>query len=275
MTHTPSTLPITLLVMTYNEAENIARCLDSVPFAAEKIVVDSGSNDATVAIAQAHGARTVTQAWLGFGAQRNFASTVATHDWILFLDADEALTPGLVAELERELPTLLTSQIAAAVLIRQAEFMGKPMRWYRLMAREHKARIYNRQRAQWSEARVHESLRYTGKDVVFHSPFTHYLNPTLVHHELKYLRYAELKARDWHDKQRSCRPYEWPWVFAATFFKDYLLRLALLDGWAGFAAAWMAANYAVYKRMRYYEMRRFPHSMDLATQVLRKHDLER
>jgi glycosyltransferase involved in cell wall biosynthesis len=246
-----------------------------VPFAAEKIVVDSGSNDATVAIARAHGARTVTQEWLGFGAQRNFSSTLATHDWILFLDADEALTPTLVAELERELPALLASQMAAAVLIRQAEFMGRPMHWYRLMARERKARIYHRQRARWSEARVHESLKYDGKDVTFHAPFMHYLNPTLVHHELKYLRYAELKARDWHDKQRGCRPYEWPWVFAATFLKDYLLRLAVLDGWAGFAAAWMAANYAVYKRMRYYEMQHFPHSIPLATQVLRKHDLER
>jgi glycosyltransferase involved in cell wall biosynthesis len=108
MTHTPSTLPITLLVMTYNEAENIARCLDSVPFAAEKIVVDSGSNDATVAIAQAHGARTVTQEWLGFGAQRNFSSTLATNDWILFLDADEALTLALVAELERNCPRCWT-----------------------------------------------------------------------------------------------------------------------------------------------------------------------
>ena len=69
------TLPLTLAVITHNEAESIARCLDSVPFAAEKLVVDSGSDDDTVAIAQAHGARVVYQDWLGFGAQRNFASS--------------------------------------------------------------------------------------------------------------------------------------------------------------------------------------------------------
>ncbi len=70
-----SALPLTLLVITRNEAANIARCLDSVPFAAEKIVLDSGSSDRTVEIARAHGARVVHQDWLGFGPQRNFATT--------------------------------------------------------------------------------------------------------------------------------------------------------------------------------------------------------
>ena len=82
-------LPLSLVVITYNEAANIARCLDSVPFAAEKLVIDSGSTDDTVAIARQHGARVITQPWLGFGPQRNFGSTQAQHDWILVLDADE------------------------------------------------------------------------------------------------------------------------------------------------------------------------------------------
>lgn len=268
-------LPITLLVMTYNEADNIARCLDSVPFAAEKLVIDSGSDDGTTVIAQRHGARIVQQPWLGFGAQRNFASTQASHNWILFLDADEALTFELCIELETKLPALMSSSHAAGTLIRAAEFMGRRMRWYRLMAREQKARIYHRERAQWSDVRVHESLQYSGTTHAFKQPFIHYLNPTLVHHELKYLKYAELKARDWHDQQRSTRPYEWPLVFIATFAKDYLLRMAILDGWRGFAAAWLAANYALYKRFRFYEMEQFPESLAMADAKLQLHDLER
>lgn len=270
-----TTLPITLLVMTYNEASNIARCLDSVPFAGEKLVVDSGSTDETAQIARAHGAKIIEQPWLGFGAQRNFASTQASNDWILFLDADEALTPELVAELQRELPALMNSGAAAGIIVRTAEFMGQRMRWYKLMAREKKARLYHRQRATWSEVRVHESLRYNGRAQLFKAPFIHYLNPTLVHHELKYLRYAELKARDWYDKGRSARPFEWPLVFLATFIKDYLFRLAILDGWRGFAAAWLAANYALYKRLRYYEMTSYADSLELAAKVLQKHDLQR
>ncbi len=275
MNQTCTTLPITLVVITYNEAANIARCLDSAPFAAEKLVIDSGSEDDTVAVALSHGAKIVHQPWLGFGAQRNFAATQASHDWLLCLDADEALTPELVAELVSKLPTLMKSDTAVGVLIRSAEFMGKRMRWYRLMAREQKARIYHRERARWTDVRVHESLKYSGTATTFRAPFIHYLNPTLIHHELKYLRYAELKARDWHDKQRSIRPYEWPFVFIATFIKDYFFRLAVLDGWRGFAAAWMAANYALYKRLRYFEMHVYPRSIELANQELKAKRLER
>ena len=81
-------LPVTLLVMTRDEAHQVGRCLDSVPFADEKIVLDSGSTDGTREVAERHGARVVEQPWLGFGPQRNLASGLARNDWILFLDAD-------------------------------------------------------------------------------------------------------------------------------------------------------------------------------------------
>ena len=268
-------LPISLVVITFNEAAHIARCLDSVDFVAEKVVVDCGSEDDTRSIALAHGARVIEQPWLGFGAQRNFAGEAASHDWILSLDADEALTPELSLELQQRLPQLLNSDAAAGVLFRTAWFMGKPLRWYRSMVRERKARIYHRGRARWSDVRVHESLRYEGPEVVFESPFFHYMNPTLVHHELKSLRYAELKALDWRDRKRGVWPIGWPFIFAFTFIKDYLLRLAVLDGWRGWAVAYLAADYALYKRLRYYEMRHFEPSIELARQELRAHKLER
>jgi hypothetical protein len=170
---------------------------------------------------------------------------------------------------------LLASQAAAGVLFRTAWFMGKPLRWYRFMVRERKARIYHRARARWNEARVHESLQYSGAEVTFQPPFMHYLNPTLVHTQLKYLRYAELKALDWREQGRATRPWEWPWVFMLTFVKDYLFRLAILDGWRGWVAAYMAAHYALYKRMRYYEMRYFERSVALADEELRAHKLQR
>ena len=268
-------LDISLVVLTYNEAANIARCLDSVSFAAEKLVVDCGSDDDTCAIARTHGARVVQQPWLGFGAQRNFASGVAAHDWILSLDADEALTPALAQELQRELPALMASGAAAGVIYRTAWFMGRPMRWYRPMVRERKARLYHRQRARWSEVRVHEALQYDGADVSFHAPFLHYLNPTLVHHELKSLRYAELKALDWRARRRGNSALSWPLVFCLTFLKDYLLRLGILDGTRGWVAAYLAADYALYKRLRYYEMNQFAPSVELAFEELRRHKLER
>jgi glycosyltransferase involved in cell wall biosynthesis len=269
-----SLLPITLVVMTRNEAANIARCLDSVPFVSEKLVVDCGSSDDTVAIAREHGARVVHQDWLGFGPQRNFASTQASHDWILVLDADEFLSRGLVEECRRRLGGLISTNLACITLRRSTWYMGAPMRWYRPMVGERSDRIYHRGRARWTDARVHESLRFNGAAAQLKAPFNHLHNPSLVHKQLKVLLYSELKARDWLEQGRATRMWQTPLVFIAAFLKDYLLRLACLDGWRGFIVAQVAADYAVYKRLRYYEMRRNPGSVDAARQQLSKHQLE-
>jgi glycosyltransferase involved in cell wall biosynthesis len=269
------TLPITLVVITYNEAANIARCLDSVPFAAEKLVIDSGSTDDTVAIARAHGARVVQQEWLGFGPQRNFATTQCRHEWILALDADEYLSPELTAELEQRLPELMASQLAAIYLRRSTLFMGAPIRGYKPMLGERMARLYHRERARWADVRVHESLRFDGPSTTLKHAFNHLHNPTLVHKSLKVVRYSELKARDWHQRGRKPRMWDVPLVFLGTFVKDYLFRRAFLDGWRGFIIAQTAASYAVYKRMRYYEICRNPDSLAQADEVLARYGLDR
>lgn len=268
------TLPLTLAIIARNEAAVIARCLDSVPFAAEKLVVDSGSTDATVAVALAHGARVVQQDWLGFGPQRNFASTQCSHDWILVLDADEWLSPKLAAELERTLPALMASDAAGASLRRRTVYMGAPLRWYRPAVGEKLGRLYHRGRARWTDARVHESLCFDGRAPVLKAPFEHANNPTLVHKQLKVLRYAELKCRDWLDKRKPVRMWQAPFVYLLAFLKDYVFRLAMLDGWRGFLIAQTAASYALYKRMRYYEMVRNPASVDAAAEALNKHQID-
>lgn len=268
------TLPVTLLVIARNEASAIGRCLDSVPFAAEKLVIDSGSSDGTPEVSQSHGARVIRQEWLGFGPQRNFASTQARHDWILTLDADEALSPELAEELRRRLPQLMQSSSAGAILRRQTWYMGAPMRWYRPMVGERMGRLYHRGRARWTDVRVHESLRFEGPTPTFEHPFIHLNNPTLVHKQLKTLRYAELKARDWLDRGKPVRMWVTPLVYLASFIKDYFLRLAFLDGWRGYVVAQTAAAYAVYKRMRYYEMRRNPASRQMAAELLHGYGLD-
>jgi glycosyltransferase involved in cell wall biosynthesis len=268
------TLPITLLVIARDEAAAIGHCLDSVPFAAEKLVVDSGSTDGTQGVAARHGARVVYQSWLGFGPQRNFASTQAQHDWILTLDADEALSPELVAELQERLPQIMASSLAGTILRRQTWYMGAPMRWYRPMVGERMGRLYHRGRARWTDVRVHESLRFDGPTETLQHPFIHLNNPTLVHRQLKVLRYSELKARDWLDRGKPAQMWLAPFVHLAAFLKDYFLRLAFLDGWRGYIVAQVAASYAVYKRMRYYEMKRNPASRQLAADLLRSYGLD-
>lgn len=268
-------LPLTLLVLTRNEAQNIARCLDSVPFADEKIVIDCGSEDDTVAIAQAHGARVVQQAWLGFGPQRRFATSLASHPWILFLDADEWLSNELAAELARRFPALQVSPCAGAFLKRSAWFMGARMRWYRPLARERIERLYHRERAEWTAASVHEALRFRGPSQTMQAPLLHAYTPTLIERVLKDLYYAELRAREWQARGRASRLWLAPLQYLATFLKDYLLRLGALDGARGFVACHLAASYSVYKRLRHHEMRIHPESIELGRQTLREHGLER
>lgn len=268
-------LALTLVVMTHNEEASIARCLESVPFVAEKLVIDCGSTDQTRAIATQLGARVVHQDWLGFGAQRNFATGQCSNDWILALDADEFLSPELAAEMERQLPRIMASDAAVVTLRRRTLYMGAPMRWYRPMVGEKMTRLYHRERARWRDVRVHESLLWDGPQVHLNAPFEHQNNPTLVHKGLKVLRYAELKARDWHQKKRPPRMWDCPLVFVGTFIKDYVFRLAMFDGWRGFIVSQTNAAYAVYKRMRYYEMHRNPESIALAANVLTQHELDR
>ena len=267
-TAAPEPLPVSLIVIARDEAAVIGRCLDSVPFASEKLVIDSGSSDGTQSVAERHGARVVHQDWLGFGPQRNFASTQAQHDWILMLDADEALSPALAQEMRERLPELMSSPAAGAILRRQTWYMGAPMKWYRPMVGEKLGRLYHRGRARWTDVRVHESLRFEGSTRTFREPVVHHHNPTLAHRQMKILRYSELKARDWLDRGRPARLWMSPLVFIAAFLKDYLLRLAFLDGGRGFVVSQVAASYAVYKRMRYYEMRRNPASREAAAKLL-------
>jgi len=268
-------LPISLLVLTYNEEAHIARCLDSVPFAAEKLVVDCGSTDATPRLAREHGASVVLQPWLGFGPQRRAATALARHPWILFLDADEWLSADLASELERRLPALLASDYAGATLRRAAWFMGARMRWYRPLARERIERVYHRERAQWTLAPVHEALRFHAKALEMRAPLLHAYSSSLAQRLLKDVYYAELRARERSALGRPPRPWLTPLVYAGTFFKDYVLRLGALDGARGLIAAQLAASYAVYKRLRHYEMSVNPESIDSGRAVLERHGLER
>lgn len=261
--------PVSLLVMTFNEEATLGRCLDSVDFVAEKIVIDCGSTDRTADIAVEHGARVVQQEWLGYGAQRVFATGLAAHEWILFLDADEWLSPELAQSMRARLPELLSSPFAAASFARHTLFLGEPMRWYRPLAAQRVTRLYHRQRAHWSTARVHEALHCDGPVMTLRGSLLEEGVPTLLHRQLKDLAYAELKVRDWLEHgARGKSVWLCPLVFLATFIKDYLLRLAVLDGWRGAAAAYLAAHYAVYKRLRLHDARLHPQTLGSADAAL-------
>src|ERR1700737_4507131 len=96
---------ITSITITKNEAANIAKCLDSLQFCDERLVIDSGSTDNTVEIARQKGAQVVYHEWIGFGPQKNFGKTLTQGEWILWLDADEEITPELAAAIQQAVKT--------------------------------------------------------------------------------------------------------------------------------------------------------------------------
>jgi glycosyltransferase involved in cell wall biosynthesis len=116
---------LSAIIITKNEAANIGACLDSVAFCYERIVIDGGSADDTVAIARQKGAQVVIQQWLGFGSQKNYALSLAKGEWVLSIDADERVTPALAEAIEA---AIVEGAADCYEMPRRSSFLGRKMR---------------------------------------------------------------------------------------------------------------------------------------------------
>src|SRR5947207_9653718 len=148
-------MKLTVTVITRDEAANIAAALQSVSWADEIIVVDSQSTDETISIARELATRVEVREWPGFSAQKNYAASIASHDWILSLDADERVTPELAREIQRLLAA--DPPHAGYRIPRVTWHLGKWIRttdWYP----DHQLRLYDRRTAEWTGRYVHESV---------------------------------------------------------------------------------------------------------------------
>ncbi len=153
--HYPSSRqPFSAVIITKNAATQLAACLESAAFADEILVVDSGSSDETVALAQRYSARVIQKEWLGFGAQKQFAVDRASHDWVLCLDADERVSDALRQSLLQE---LAAPRAHAYEMARCNRFMG---RWLHHGEGypDWSLRLFDRRHARWSDDPVHEKV---------------------------------------------------------------------------------------------------------------------
>jgi glycosyltransferase involved in cell wall biosynthesis len=146
--------PLSVAIITLNAAAQLEACLKSARFADEIVVVDSGSNDGTQALAERHGARVIQQDWLGFGPQKQFAVEQAGHDWVLCLDADERVTPQLQASIENALKNPST---AAFRFPRKNRFLGRYLKHGEGYP-DWSLRLFDRRQARWSADAVHEKV---------------------------------------------------------------------------------------------------------------------
>ncbi len=236
--------PVSVTIITRDEAVNIEACVASVAWAAEVLVVDSGSADDTAARARAAGARVLVRDWPGYAAQKNFAAAEAAHDWILSIDADERVTPQLAAEIQARLAG--GGPACGYRIPRVTWHLGRWIRttdWYP----DYQLRLYDRQRARWRPRRVHESVQADGPVERLSSDLQHFAYRDVGHHHQTMDRYTTLAATELFEQGRRAGVWHLtlhPW---AAFVRNYVLRRGVLDGVPGFVISCMNAYYVFLK----------------------------
>ncbi|MBN1113790.1 MAG: glycosyltransferase family 2 protein, partial [Oligoflexia bacterium] len=232
----------------------IERCIKSVPFAREVIVVDSGSTDRTREICDELGAKVILRGWKGYGEQKHFANTQAGSEWILSLDADEWLSHELAEEIYKNLSADPVSSDVYSMK-RLSRYLGKWIYhggWFP----DFQKRLFRKKCAEWlPEEKIHESVRvkdgareFNLNELMYHEPFSSIYEQCDVN-----FGYAELLAEK---KYKSGKRIKNPLVIIIRtmfrFIQNYFVKMGFLDGLPGFIIAWNSAqsymlqNYSIY-----------------------------
>lgn len=241
-------MPLSAVIITHNEERNIGRCLASIRgIVDEVVVVDSHSTDATRAIAEQAGARVVVRGWTNYSDQKNHANSLATHSYILSLDADESLSDALASAIR---DVMRNEPHGAYSFNRLTNYCGHWVRhggWYP----DVKVRLFPRGGTRWEGEHVHEVLRLPEGTAITHlrGDLLHHSYHSLQDHRSRIQRYSDLHARDMHASGR--RPALWKtWLSPlAKFIQGYLLQGGFLDGKAGWHIATLSA-WAVHLKYR-------------------------
>jgi glycosyltransferase involved in cell wall biosynthesis len=237
---------ISAIVITQNEASNIGACLDSLAFCDERIVVDSGSTDATVDIARQKGARVEFHQWQGYGPQKNYALSLAKSDWVISIDADERVTPELAAAIK---DAIARADVDAWEFPRRSSFCGRLMRhsgWYP----DYVLRLFRRDKARFDNEVVHERVVCTGAIKRLQQPLLHYPVHRLEDAISRVDRYSTDKAKVLAAEGRGVNFFTGIGHGLFSFFRAYVLQAGFLDGAEGFLLAVANAEGSYYRYMK-------------------------
>lgn len=245
-------LKLSVTVITKNEAADIAAALQSVAWADERIVVDSGSTDDTVARATPLADRVVTHEWPGYGAQKNFAASLARHDWILSIDADERVTPALADEIRRELEREPAN--GGYRIPRVTHYLGRWIRstdWYP----DDQLRLYDRRRARWTTPHVHEGVTVNGSVGRLRGELEHFAYRDVADHLDTIDRYTTFAARQMFEDGRRAGWFHLVAHPPLAFLRNYFVHGGLRDGVPGFVVSSLNAYYVFLKFAKLWELR--------------------
>lgn len=221
--------PLSAVIITLNAASHLEACLRSLAFCDEIVVVDAGSTDGTVEIAERHGARVIPSEWRGFGRQKQFAVEQAMHDWVLCIDADERVGEPLRANIEAALAAPSTGVFRFA---RCNRFMGRYLRHGEGYP-DWSLRLFDRRRARWSDDAVHEKVVSGEAAATLAGDLLHDSAETLDSYLAKQNRYTTLAARAAIAEGRRATAAHLLLSPLVRFVKFYFFRLGVLDGLPG------------------------------------------
>ena len=237
---------LSIIIITKNEANHITGCLQSVAWADEIIVVDSGSLDDTVNLCKIYTENVYTADWQGFGIQKQRALDKATGDWVLSIDADEIVTPELKAEI---MLAMQASEINGYEIPRLSNYCGRVIRhggWYP----DYVLRLFRREQGHFTDAVVHERIIVSGKIAKLNTPFLHdaFVDFEEVLHKVN--SYSTLGAKLLYEKGKRTSPTKAILKGLWTFIRTYFLQAAFLDGSHGLLLAVSNAEGAYYKQIK-------------------------
>ena len=228
--------PLSVAIITQNEADHLPDCLKSIAFAAQIVVVDSGSTDDTVRIARDAGCDVYLEPWRGgFGKQKQFAVDQCRRPWVLVLDADERIPPETAMEIIRIVGDP-SSRAAGYSFPRKNFFQGRWIRhagWWP----DRVIRLFQKDRGCMTPATVHEAVRVTGPVIPLDCPIEHDTESSFSRLLLKIEKYSTLGAQEAFAEGRRASARSAVYRAFLTFLQDYFLRLGILDGHQGLTLA--------------------------------------
>jgi glycosyltransferase involved in cell wall biosynthesis len=246
---------LSVTVIAKNESERIAAALESVSWADEIVVVDAESTDDTAAIARRFTSRVTVRAWAGYVAQKNHAASLASHDWILSLDADERVTPALGDEIRG---TLAAAPAAPAYRMPRVTWhLGRWIRttdWYP----NYQVRLYNRAAARWTGLYVHETLSADGPAGTLRGELQHFPYHNVADHLETIDRYTTYAARQMREKGETSGLLQLAGHPPLAFLRNYIAKGGVRDGAPGFVISALNAYYVFLKFAKLWELQLNP-----------------
>jgi glycosyltransferase involved in cell wall biosynthesis len=244
-------IKLSVVIITLNEERNIARCLESVKNVADEIlVVDSLSTDKTREICDSFGVRFVEQKFLGYVEQKNFALRLATHDYVLSLDADEALDDELQQEILKLKQNFSFEGYSFNRLTSYNGFWVRHCGWYP----DTKLRLVKKSSALWIGNNPHDALTVQGTEGKIAGDLLHYSYDSISAHILQTNKFSTIEAQSLFQKGKRATIWKIVSRPPLQFFKDYILRKGFLDGHYGFIICFINSLYVLLKYAKMMDM---------------------